>query len=106
MTITIKTNHQPRPLLSGWDLTPAERAQLDYVDWAAVEVGDDSWSGFRYRGELYDLSDFEARTRPADGSVQDLPDYWHGHRADSYFSAVLVHLDTYGEFVVVGYAHW
>ena len=49
-----RTNGQPRPVLSWHDLTLAERAELDY------RGPDDGAMFARYRGAIYDLSDFPA----------------------------------------------
>jgi hypothetical protein len=44
MTLTVTTNNHHRPVVDAWELTPSERAQFDYLDWAAIEEGSDSAS--------------------------------------------------------------
>lgn len=81
--VTTTTNFHVRPILGGHELTPEELDRLDYVDWAAVANGEESWSGFRYRGEIYDLAEFE----PATGT---LASDWHAWQTQSYFDAIAV----------------
>ena len=98
-TVHTVTNHHDRPLLSGHELTDAERAELDYVDWAAVERGEGSWEGFRYRGSIYDLAEFEAA--PA-----EMRHLWQGWQTSSYFDAVAVRFGLEEGTVVVAHVHW
>ncbi len=51
-TIKVITNNVPRDIIDAWQLTPAERCEFDYLDWAAIEHGNDSASFFRYRRQL------------------------------------------------------
>ena len=95
--ITVTTNNVPRPVIDGWQLTPAERAEFDYIDWDAVEAGNDSASFFRYRGQLYDLNDgFEIHV-PA-----GTPGKWDGFQSDSFFSGIVIRYCEDYEYVVVG----
>lgn len=91
--ITIKTNNQPRELLSWFDLTEAEQKEFDYYDNPEEETGTDF---FRYRGQVYTLSDFMR--------LDDLEHFpnWHGHKGQSYFSGLLVRLIDSGDGVIVG----
>lgn len=90
MTTLIRTNHQARPVLSWHDLTPVERSEFDY------RSADDGASYARYRGAVYDLSDFPC----APPSLAP----WEGALADSAFSAVLCRFVDGGESVVMGVA--
>lgn len=64
MSVEIITNHVPRFIEYGYELSDSERADFDYFDWSTD--GDGWYRGFvRYRGELYDLLDTEG-TFPAD----------------------------------------
>jgi len=100
------TNFHARPVINGWETTAAERAELDYVDWDAVEAGHDSWIGFRYRGEIYDLGEFF----PTD--PHGLFKSWDGVQTSSAFDAVAVRwageFGTWEEYesVVVAHLHW
>lgn len=93
MSITVTTNNHQRPVLYGSDLTDAERAEFDYIDWQA-----DDATFFRYRGQVYDLSEF----------IESVPlsvHGWDAYRADSFFSGLVIRyiqcaLD--GDHVVVG----
>jgi len=99
MTLTVMTNNHHRPAVDAWELTPSERAQFDYLDWAAIEGGSDSASFFRYRGELCDLGEFSVMTtRPDELKARDR------YRSGSLFSALVVRYgeDDDGLSVVVG----
>ena len=96
--ITIVSNNVPRPILRDYELTPAERAEFDYLDWASIEAGRDSASFARYRGELYDLGEFQSpRGLPTDSPLT----CWDGYQSDSYFSAVLIRYAS-AEEVILG----
>jgi hypothetical protein len=83
--IKVTTNNVPRDVIDAWQLTPAERAEFDYLDWNAIMDGRDSASFFRYKGQLYDLGNF---MRLDGGPLTDAG--WQGASADSAFSATLV----------------
>jgi hypothetical protein len=92
------TNNVPRPVIDGWELSPDERQNFDYIDWAAIERCDaESASFFRYRGTLYDLGEFMA-TRGLRAPLSD----WDGYMSDSAFSAVVVRYADDTDYVVVG----
>lgn len=87
--LTITTNNVPRDLLTGADLTDAELAEFDWLDDAESDGG-----FFRYRGTVYNLSDFERTSLKG----------WDGISHDSYFSGVVVRLVDDNERVIVGLA--
>ena len=60
MTLKVITNNQPRPVVEAYELTEAERAEFDYLDWAKIEAGEDSASFVRYKGQVLDLGEFSA----------------------------------------------
>lgn len=88
--IVIKTNNIPRPVVYGYELSAAERAEFDYLDWDKIERGEGSATFVRYKGELYDLNDTEGNFPP---------DHRWFYRSDSFFSGVLFRYATngYGE---------
>ena len=86
----IITNNQPRDLISWYDLTEKEQADFDYIE-------DGEFSGFRYKGQVYDLGEF---MRCPD-SVNDFSD-WNGISYDTFFSGVLVKYTNDFESVIVG----
>lgn len=101
--VTVKTNNVPRPILEAWELSAAERAEFDYLDWDAIDRGEDSASFFRYRGQVHDLGEFSADWGMTRGS--GLPDHlsrWDGYRADSFFSALVVRYTDDHESIIVG----
>ena len=93
--LTIKTNNQRRALLSGWELTTKERAELDYIEDSELE---ESYARFfRFKGNIYDLHEFQRIAQPGEvagpwahydhkGSLSG----WDGIQTDSYFSGILV----------------
>ena len=90
----IRTNNQPRELLSQFDLTEKEKAEFDYMDDPENEAGIEF---FRYKGQIYTLGDFMRLDKN-----NPFPGDWHGYKGDSFFSGLLIRLDDTGESVVVG----
>jgi hypothetical protein len=78
--VEIITNNVPRDVISAWELTAAERAEFDFVDWDAVERGEASPEFFRYRGQLY-YTESEGRPGFAPG--------WDAYLSDSFFSGIV-----------------
>lgn len=89
--IRVITNNVPRLLIDGYDLTPRERGEFDYIDWTGIDAGSESATFFRYRGQLYDLGEFMANLRETGGTRQtgDLAG-WDGYMSDTFFSAIVV----------------
>lgn len=84
MSLRITTNHVPRDIVDACELTPKEREWHDYLDWPAIERGEDSASFVRYKGWTYSLGEFTRSS--GDGELAG----WDGHLADSFFSGVLI----------------
>lgn len=99
-SMTIRTNHVPRDIIEGFQLTADERAEFDYIDWQAVNDGRESASFFRYRGDLYDLGEFVVWDNPASPTRAG----WDGFRSDSFFSGLVVRYVDDHERVIVGLA--
>jgi hypothetical protein len=100
----IITNNVPRPIIEGYELTDEERwNDFDYYNWKNIENGNDSMPQFvRYKGELYDLSEFV----PTHGLSPDNPlRKWNGYRSDSFFSGLLIKWVEFSnhEEVIVGW---
>lgn len=104
MTITIKTNNRPRPIIYGYELTEKEAAEFDYLD--DIEIH----TFFRYKGELYDLSQFSGIIPAGSKSYHpcDMHDVdnnfsgWQGYLSDSYFSGIVIRYTDDHESVIVG----
>lgn len=97
--ITVRTNNVPRDVIEGFELSAEERAEFDYIDWDAVDRGEDAPWFFRFKGELHDLGEFTVwSTAPAFHPASQ----WDGYRADSFFSALVVRYVDEFERVVVG----
>ena len=98
--LTVVTNNVPRDVVEAYELSEAERSEFDYLDWEAIERGEDSASFIRYRGELIDLGEFERWDNPASPTRQG----WDGIRTDSFFSGLLVrYCDDFERVVVARY---
>ncbi len=84
MSMKITTNNQPREIIEGYELIGDERKDFDYLDWNAIEKGEDSASFFRYKGELYDLGEFTTTSH-----MVPLHE-WDGYQSETYFSGIVV----------------
>lgn len=94
--VTIKTNNVPRNITDAYELSAAERAEFDYLNWDAIDSGSDSASFVRFKGELYDLGEFMVSTNPE-------LSHWDGHRSDSFFSGLVIRFDRNdADKVIVG----
>lgn len=92
--LNIKSNGRYREILYWNDLTPEEQTEYTYY-----KNDQEDFSGFRYKGQLYELSNF-MRT-PMNGELFNLG--WQGVFGITYFSSVLVQYSDCGDFVKVGY---
>jgi hypothetical protein len=99
--LTIITNHQARAIIDASQLAPNERSEFDYLNWDAIEEGRDSASFIRYRGQLYDLGEFQA-TRPSLVEWNPLR-AWDSYLSDSYFSGIVIRYIRYDEVIVGRY---
>lgn len=98
--LTIITNHQPRDVIEAYELTEEERNEFDYIKWDKIEEGEDSATFFRYKGELYDLGEFETTSRMIGHKFAK----WDGYKSETFFSGILVKRafrDGY-DWVIVG----
>lgn len=77
--MAVRTNNVPRDVIYWHELTDAERNDLDYRD---TEESQADFTGFRYRGNVYDLAEFMR----APNSMKP----WDGYHTDSFFSAVVI----------------
>lgn len=84
----IITNNVPRYVIEAHELSEAEREEFDYIDWPAIERGEDSATFMRYKGQLYDLSEFTTVTVTI-GPYEWLKG-WDGWQSDTYFSGTLI----------------
>jgi hypothetical protein len=89
--LTVRTNHHHYPLLSGYELTPKERKELDYL--TDDELNESSDRFFRYRGQVYDVQEF-MRCDPNSPFNQHrnmlAHKQWQGYQSDSFFSGVVI----------------
>lgn len=86
----IITNNVPRDFVCGYELTDAEKADFDYLD----DI--DSHDFFRYRGIVYDPSEF-MHTDFAPDEIKA----WDGFNTDTFFSGVAIRYTDDLEQIVV-----
>ncbi len=93
----IITNNQYRNMIYGYELSDLERADFDYID----DI--DSHGFFRYRGAVYDPSEFMAtpHNEPARQELNELAN-WDGYQSDSYFSGIVIKYSRDYEQVKIG----
>ncbi len=85
MTLTIRTNNVPRLVIDGYQLTPKERKDFDYIDWPAFDQGNSSATTFfRYKKCLYDLGEF--MLCPSSFQWEG----WDGYHGDTFFSGIVI----------------
>ena len=92
MNTQIITNGQYRQILFWHELTAKEQACFDYLD---TDEKQQEASFVRYKGNVYDLSEFVC----APDALQLIG--WHGIDADSYFSGTLVYYSRDNENVLM-----
>ena len=104
--LTIRTNYHWHNFLYGYELSDTERADFDYIgaDSFDPDTGEkvrseelDCHDFFRYRGVIYDPSEFMAVPSPLNGWALEHDDSadpefskWQGYQSDSYFSGVVI----------------
>lgn len=99
---TIRTNNVPRPIIYGFDLTPNERAEFDFLDWGEPGFAAEGDQFFRYKGRVYYLGNFMRIKNPGTTPPSDDPFWnWDGYAGDSYFSGLVVKIPN-DEQVIVG----
>jgi hypothetical protein len=92
------TNHVPRDVVEGYELTEKEREKFDYIRWDKLEEGEHSETFFRYKGELYDVNDCEPIFRD---TIQGFKE-WDGIFTETFFSGVVFKYANCYEQVIVG----
>lgn len=91
----VKTNLVPRDRVDWYELSEAEKAELDYIK--GDEERESDFSGFRFKGTVWDIGEF-VRTEE-DGALKKAG--WHGVSAQSAFHGVVIHLcENHGQVVV------
>lgn len=97
--IKIITNHHEREVIEAFQLSPAEREEFDYIDWAAVDRCETSRQFVRYQGKLLDLGDVLTTTTLPQWSPLRA---WDGYQDDSFFSGIVIRWTQDFESVIVG----
>lgn len=78
----VTTNNHLRPIVEASQLPADKRSDFDYLDWSAIERGDESATFVQYRGEWHDLGDVML----APDSIKALG--FDGFNSDSFFSGI------------------
>ena len=88
----IKTNNQPRDLLTLRDFSPKDQTKIrEDFDW--LDDIDSNSTFFKYKGWTYNLSEF----------MRGGAEGWDGSIAESWSCGVLVRVSNDGEQVVCGW---
>lgn len=100
MTLTIQTNNIPRPIIFGYELSPTEAEEFDYLK------GDDLINNqfFRFKGRVYDTNEFSSILRTwgsAECFNKDMAG-WDGYLSESFFSGLVVRYVCDDDAVIVG----
>lgn len=100
MSLAVKTNHHRLPIIYGFELSPEELKEFDFLE-TEDEICEAQF--VKYKGQLYYLNDFLS-TRPGPWN-QGLPEEfkgWDGYCSDTFFSGMLVkYCDDY-DHVIIG----
>lgn len=94
-TRTVRTNNVPRNILRFHDLDKAQQNEV-INEFGAIDC--EEWTGFIYKGNVWNLADF-VRTE-SDGELSGLG--WVGVSPQSAFHAVVVKYANDYEDVIVG----
>ena len=86
MSIEIRTNNVPRELICFADLTMKEQKELCYIK--GGEIFDNRL--VRYKGQVYDVNEFEALGRSNTAQLLEDMKGWDGYQPDCYFSGVVI----------------
>lgn len=89
--MNIVTNYHKRDLIYGWELDSLE-------DWQS-----ESDMFFRYRGNLYCLSEFLRYPSMWGGKLPDEFKGWDSYMSDSFFSGILIKLVDDDQIIVGTY---
>lgn len=98
----IITNNVPRDVIYGYELTVEEQKEFDYLNWDKPDQDNDIHNFFRYKGQLYDLEEFQPTTELHSPEVKELKDGWQGYQSDTFFSGTLIRYVEDYERIVVG----
>lgn len=104
MPIVVTTNNVPRDLMDGFELPESARSDFDYLNWEAIDKGEENASFFRYRGSWYCLDQFTAVHNDHDNPILNFKG-WSGYMSDTFFSGILIRWanDQYDSVVVARY---
>lgn len=89
----VTTNNHWRQILHWHDLTKKEQSELKDSCSTAKDTVEDS-AFFRYKGQIYDLSDF-IRANIVPG--------WHAVKTSSNFSGMVIKASDCGEAIKIGW---
>jgi hypothetical protein len=94
MRLEYVTNCHERTFLYGYELTPKELEDFDYMT-----DPDHEWGFIRYRGEVYHIDDFvSVNSFWSCGNVWNgAPFDVHASNSDTFFSAIVLNVSNDGE---------
>ena len=89
----IVSDYKPKEIISGYDLTPVEKEQFDFLD---PETLNSTYSFFRVSGQVYYLGNFMRLSSDKESQTR----FWDGAEGTSYFSANLVKFTSCGDSII------
>jgi len=100
MPVTIKSDKKWKNILSGYELPEKVWKDFDYMTYEEFRDG----SFARYRGQYYDISEFQRIPRTGGESHESYKAFkpWDGYKSDSYFSGIVIKLSSDGERYKIG----
>ena len=93
MTLEIKTNNQPRPILHWYDLP--HNVQVKEFDWVDESIQDDM-TFVHYKGDYLCLDEYMAL-----GKNSPFPSEWQGYHGDGFFCGTLIKYTDDCESVII-----
>jgi len=99
----ITTNNTPRDIINAWELSESDRGEFEYLDWPAIDRGEDSRDFVRYQGGLIDLGDVMVIGGTITPQMREAGFHkWDGYSSDSFFSGLVFRWVDDCERVIVG----
>lgn len=92
MTMIIKCNNKPRPIIYGFELSDKQKVDFNYL---GENINENRF--FMYKNEIYDINDFmrvcDLHNNPFSG--------YHGYISESFFSGILIKLCDNSDYIIV-----
>lgn len=109
--MTITSDNEPVPVLSGTDLTEEERKEFDYLNWSIPDDPEGPWGNgwdgefVRFQDNVYDLNDMDSSCPGS--QVRSMFPGWDMYQTWTFSSGVVFRYDEDDDgqntdFVIIG----